>query len=115
MRRNKLFFQLAFCTSVAILTSTLSAQGFMKNLGTKGSEHSLEMTPTSDGNYVTVGPVSRRPGIAPGHDIYLNKVTPGGGLLWSRQIVEVGPLGPGSSRPRSVTETFNTAGESDQR
>ena len=114
MRLNKLFFQLAFCTSVAILTSTLSAQGFMKNLGTRGFEMSMEMTPTSDGNYVTVGPVTRRPGIdlAPGLDIYLNKVTPGGGLIWSRQIIEVSQSGPGRSFPRSVTETFNAAGES---
>ena len=79
MRLNKLFSQLVFFASIAVLTSSLSAQGFMKNLGTRGFEMSMEMTPTSDGNYVTVGPVTRRPGIAlaPGLDIYLNKVTPG--------------------------------------
>ena len=63
MRLNKLFSQLVFFASIAVLTSSLSAQGFMKNLGTRGFEMSMEMTPTSDGNYVTVGPVTRRPNV----------------------------------------------------
>ena len=110
MRLNKSFLQLVFCMSAVALTSSLSAQVFMKNLGTTRFELSVEMTPTSDGNYVTVGPVRRGPNMPPGFDLYLNKVTPTGVLIWSRQIVEIDPAGLGNTFPQSVTETFDPSG-----
>ena len=88
----------------------LDAQQYMKHLGTKESEHSNEMIPTSDGNYVTVGPVTRPTSQGRGSDIYLNKVTPAGVLLWSRRIVDATNDPLGSSVPLSVTETFTGDG-----
>ena len=95
---------LAFLVYASSFTD-LGAQQYMKNLGTRELEVSTEMTPTSDGNYVTVGPVLRPRSQGPGFDIYLNKVTPAGGLLWSRKIVDATNDPLGSSFPTSVTET----------
>ena len=91
--------------------SDLFAQAYMKNLGTRGFEISTEMTPTYDGNYVTVGPVTRPRGMQPGLDIYLNKVDAAGTLIWSREIAQVGPQGLGRSFPLSVTEVRSSSGE----
>ncbi len=105
-------FSLSFLLLAMLPATTLYSQVYMKSLGTRGSEISLEMTPTSDGNYVTVGPVTRPPGAPPGFDIYLNKVSPGGTLIWTRQILESNVQGFGKSVPISVTETFDTSGTS---
>jgi hypothetical protein len=110
MRSIRFLFQVFFCMAVMIPSNDLFAQVYMKNLGTRGIEVSLEMTPTSDGNYVTVGPVTRPPTMGPGLDIYLNKVDPAGVLIWSRQIAEVGANGSGRSVPLSITETFDASG-----
>ena len=105
-------FIFSLLTVATFSTSNLSAQVHMTNLGTRGFELSLEMTPTSDGNYVTVGPVIRRSPIGAwlGIDIYLNKVDGAGVLIWSRQIAQFGPQGFGSSFPLSVTETTDASG-----
>jgi len=100
-------FSLSFLLFAMLPATTLYSQVYMKSLGTRGSEISLEMTPTSDGNYVTVGPVTRPPGGPPGFDIYLNKVSPGGNLIWTRQILESNVQGFGNAVPVSVTETFS--------
>ncbi len=93
-------------------TTTLDAQHYMKNLGTRGLEISLEMTPTSDGNFVTVGPVTRPPNAPPGVDIYLNKVDPLGNLIWTQRVVEFSGADPGNAIPFSITETTDAAGNS---
>ncbi len=106
-------FIFSLLTVATFSTSNLSAQVHMTNLGTRGLELSLEMTPTSDGNYVTVGPVIRRSltsGAAVGIDIYLNKVDGSGALIWSSQIAQIGPQGIGNSFPLSVTETIDATG-----
>jgi len=107
-----LLFIFSLFTVALISSGNLSAQVHMTNLGTRSFEMSLEMTPTSDGNYVTVGPVIRRAvtHAAIGIDIYLNKVDGAGGLIWSREIAQFGTQGMGHSFPLSVTETVDSAG-----
>ena len=107
-----LLFIFSLLAVATFSSNNLSAQVHMTNLGTRGFEMSLEMTPTSDGNYVTVGPVIRRSPIGAwvGIDIYLNKVDGDGASIWSRQIAQFGPQGFGSSFPLSVTETIDSTG-----
>ena len=105
-------FTISFLLLAMVPTTTLHSQVYMKNLGTRGLELSMEMTATSDGNYVTVGPVTRPPNAPPGLDIYLNKVDPGGNLIWTQRIVEMNGQGAGSAFPFSVTETFFSDGTS---
>ncbi len=100
-------FSLSFLLLAMLPATTLYSQVYMKSLGTRGSEISLEMTPTSDGNYVTVGPVTRPPGAPAGFDIYLNKIDPDGNLIWTQRIVETTGQGSGKAVPVSVTETFS--------
>ncbi len=100
-------------TFVAFLPSAhLAAQVHMTNLGTTGFELSLEMTPTHDGNYVTVGPVfvSNATNGFSGLFIYLNKVDGAGNLIWSKEILEINSQGgPNNSFPLSVTEMIDAA------
>ena len=103
-------FTISFLLLALVPTTTLHSQVYMKNLGTRGLELSMEMTATSDGNYVTVGPVTRLPNAPPGLDIYLNEVDPGGNLIRTRRIVESNGQGFGKAVPVSVTETFDSTG-----
>lgn len=113
-RPNSLLAALFTLSALALMlspTSQLYAQVHMTNLGTPGFELSLEMTPTHDGNYVTVGPVftsSQTSGFA-GLYIYLNKVDDAGNLIWSKEILEIDSLaGTRNSFPLSVTEMRDT-------
>lgn len=108
--RTSFLFLFALIASLFI-GSDLDAQQRMKNLGTRGSEISMESTPTSDGNYVTVGPVTRPPNnpAGPGIDIYLNKVDPLGALIWSRKIASFSDIQL-NNFPVSVTETVDATG-----
>ncbi len=90
-------------------TSSLPAQEHMANLGTRHFELSMEMIPTSDGNYVTVAPVIRSsfPTAGPSVKIYLNKVDENSNVIWSRTIAR---FPDGQHVPLSVVEMHDAAG-----
>ena len=75
---------------VGLLTfSPVAAQEHMANFGTNNFELSMEMIPTTDGNYVTVSPIMNfnvtNAGL--GIKIYLSKVDEGSNVIWSRKSV----------------------------
>ena len=94
--------------SVAV-TEPLSAQEHMANLGTRHFEMSMEMTPTADGNFVTVGPVVRNNSLVGGSavKIYLNKIDEDSQVIWSRRIAE---SPDGQHVPLSVVEVTDPNG-----
>jgi len=64
--------------------SSVNAQEHMANFGTSNFELSMEMIPTTDGNYVTVSPIMNfnvtNAGL--GIKIYLSKVDENSNVIW---------------------------------
>lgn len=89
----------------------ITAQEHMANLGTSNFEMSMEMIPTSDGNYVTVSPMMNVSFTSPGLGIkiYLNKIDENSNVIWSRRIGQFPAI---NQFPTSVTEMIDTAGNS---
>ena len=89
--------------------SPVTAQEHMANFGTNNFELSMEMIPTTDGNYVTVSPIMNfnvtNAGL--GIKIYLSKVDENSNVIWSRKI---GQFPSVNQFPISVTEVVDDAG-----
>ena len=103
---------LGFLLLVLGLALPISAQEHMSNFGTSGFEISMEMTPTSDGNYVTVSPVIRfNTTTGPQVKIYLNKIDGNSDIIWSRKIGQMPSNNqPGHQFPLSVVEMHDDSG-----
>ncbi|NCG55731.1 MAG: hypothetical protein GWP35_02380, partial [Proteobacteria bacterium] len=103
---------LGFLLLILGMSMPVMAQEHMSNFGTPGFEMSMEMTPTSDGNYVTVSPVIRFNTTAgPQLKIYLNKIDDNSDVIWSRKIGQMPTNNqPGNQLPLSVVEMVDAAG-----
>lgn len=94
------------------LTTAVESQTYMRNLGTRYLEFSMEMDRTSDSDtsFISVGPkLSWTPTTAiVGLDIYLNKFREDGTLLFSHELEIIGVDGaPALAFPTSIREASN--------
>ena len=94
------------------LSTSVEAQTYMRNLGTRSLEFSMEMDQTNDTDtsFVSVGPkLSWTPAAAiVGLDIYLSKYREDGTLLFAHELEIIGVNGaPALAYPTSIREASN--------